>query len=260
MRVLRISHSAVVDAWRGREAELRRRGDHVRVLTAAVWDEGGRDVRPSPTPDEELETARTYGHHPALFLYDPRALWRVLGERWDVLDIHEEPVALATAEILAVRAARRVADALQGHRPAPRAPYLLYSAQNLLKRYPWPFRALERVALRHAGAVVTCNHDAARIVRYKGARGLVERIPLGLDTTRFTPAERDDDPTPGRVRVGYAGRLTAQKGVDVLLEAVARDGSLDLVVAGAGPEEARLRQSAAPLGDRVTFLGPLDTE
>ncbi|MFI2103199.1 glycosyltransferase [Isoptericola sp. NPDC019693] len=272
MRVLRISHSAVVDAWRGREAELRRRGDHVRVLTAAVWDEGGRDVRPAPLPGEDLETARTVGRHPALFLYDPRVLWRALGERWDVLDIHEEPVALATAEVLAVRAARRAADRLRGHRPGRPAPYLLYSAQNLLKRYPWPFRALETAALRGAAAVVTCNHDAARVVRYKGARGLVERIPLGLDTTVFSPA---DDPghgghgghgehraglrAPGRVRVGYAGRLTAQKGVDVLLAAVARDGSLDLVVAGAGPEEARLRQAAAPLGDRVDFLGPLDT-
>jgi len=263
MRVLRISHSAVVDAWRGREAELRRQGDHVRVLTAAVWDEGGRDVRPAPGPDEELETARTFGRHPALFLYDPRALWRVLGERWDVLDIHEEPVALATAEILGVRAARRLVDAARGRRTRP-APYLLYSAQNLLKRYPWPFRALEAAALRGAAAVVTCNHDAARIVRYKGARGLVERIPLGLDTTAFSPGgdrpEQSGPRTPGRVRVGYAGRLTAQKGVDVLLAAVARDESLDLVVAGAGPLEARLRESAAPLGDRVTFLGPLDTE
>ncbi|MFE5334556.1 glycosyltransferase [Isoptericola sp. NPDC056573] len=263
MRVLRISHSAVVDAWRGREAELRRRGDHVRVLTAAVWDEGGRDVRPVPGPGEELETARTFGRHPALFLYDPRALWRVLGERWDVLDIHEEPVALATAEILGLRAARRLVDAARGRR-AGRAPYLLYSAQNLLKRYPWPFRALEAAALRGAAAVVTCNHDAARIVRYKGARGLVERIPLGLDTTVFSPGgdrpEGRGPRTPGRVRVGYAGRLTAQKGVDVLLAAVARDDALDLVVAGAGPQEARLRGAAAPLGDRVTFLGPLDTE
>ncbi|SKC37563.1 glycosyltransferase [Krasilnikoviella flava] len=260
MRVLRISHSAVVDAWRGREVELRRHGDHVRVLTAAVWDEGGRDVRPSPAPDEELETARTLGRHPALFLYDPRALWRVLGEPWDVLDIHEEPVALATAEILGLRAVRRFVDAARGRRARP-APYLLYSAQNLLKRYPWPFRALEAAALRGAAAVVTCNHDAARIVRYKGARGLVQRIPLGLDTTRFTPSTaRADDPAPGRVRVGYAGRLTTQKGVDVLLAAVARDESLGLVVAGAGPEEVRLRRAAAPLGDRVTFLGPLDTD
>lgn len=262
MRVLRISHSAVVDAWRGREAELRRRGDHVRVLTAAVWDEGGRDVRPSPGPDEELETARTLGRHPALFLYDPRVLWRVLGEPWDVLDIHEEPVALATAEVLTVRAARRVVDTLRARRPGRPAPYLLYSAQNLLKRYPWPFRALEAAALRGAAAVVTCNHDAARIVRYKGARGLVKRIPLGLDTTVFSPAPDAERGTraPGRVRVGYAGRLTAQKGVDVLLAAVAQDESLELVVAGAGPEEARQRQVAAPLGRRVDFLGPLDTE
>ncbi|MFE6971567.1 glycosyltransferase [Isoptericola sp. NPDC057653] len=261
MKVLRVSHSAVVDAWRERERELRRSGDTVRVLTAAVWDEGGRDVRPAPRAGEELETAATLGRHPALFLYDPRVLWRLFGERWDVLDIHEEPVALATAEVLAVRAVRRLVDTLRGRRPGRLAPFLLYSAQNLLKRYPLPFRALESAALRRAAAVVTCNHDAARIVRYKGAQGLVTRIPLGVDTRLFSPSAAPAERRPGgRVRVGYAGRLTAQKGVDVLLAAVADDPGLELVVAGAGPEEARLRRLGAPLAGRAVFLGPLDTE
>ncbi|WP_277209472.1 glycosyltransferase [Isoptericola croceus] len=260
MRILRISHSAVVDAWREREVEMRRQGDEVRVVTAAVWDEGGRDVSPRAQRGEDLVTARTVGHHPALFLYDPVVLWRALGEPWDVLDVHEEPVALATAEVLAIRAARRVVDTVRRRRPSAPAPYFLYSAQNLLKRYPWPFRRLERSALRHAAGVVTCNHDAARIMRYKGARGAVERIPLGVDTTLFSPSDADLAGTAGpQVRVGYAGRLTTQKGVSVLIEAVARDARLDLVVAGAGPEQERLRQQAASLGGRVQLLGPLET-
>ena len=49
------------------------------------------------------------------------------------------------------------------------------------------------------------------------------------------------------------GRLSPEKGVDVLLKAF--DG--DLVIAGSGPEEARLRSLASP---QVRFLGHVDRD
>ncbi len=76
MRVLRISHSGVVDAWRERERALRRRGVELRLLTAREWDEAGALVRLEPRADEPVEGVRTWGTHPALFVYDPRPLWR----------------------------------------------------------------------------------------------------------------------------------------------------------------------------------------
>jgi glycosyltransferase involved in cell wall biosynthesis/GT2 family glycosyltransferase len=264
MKVLRVSHSAVVDAWRERERELRSAGVDVRLLSARAWDEGGVPVRLEPRPGEPVRGVRTLGTHPALFVYDPRPLWRALGQHWDVLDVHEEPFALATAEILTLRRLR----ALLSRRPAP--PYVLYSAQNLRKRYPWPFRWLEAVALRGAAGVSVCNAEAGRIVRDKGARGEVAVVPLGVDPAAFSPAPGpatapdvpadDAVPTPagGRLRVGYAGRLAAHKGVAVLLDAVAADDRLHLVVAGDGPDRAALEARARRLGDLVTFAGPLD--
>ena len=57
----------------------------------------------------------------------------------------------------------------------------------------------------------------------------------------------------------YAGRLTKEKGSDLLAEsflrAHERDPRLHLLLAGGGPEEDELR---ARLGDRATFLGWLD--
>ncbi len=167
-----------------------------------------------------MQGIRTLGSHPALFVYDPRALWRLLGEPWDVLDIHEEPFALATAEILALRALRR-----------QRAPYVVYSAQNLDKRLPAPFRALERAVLRGARAVSVCNAAAGEILQHRGFAGVPDVIPLGVDV----PASRPARSAAGRV-VGYAGRLADHKGVDVLLDAVAALPDVRLLVAGAGPD------------------------
>lgn len=245
MRVLRISHSAVVDAWRERERALRDLGVEVELLSAEQWDEGGTMVRLQPRPDEPVTGVRTLGSHPALFVYDPRRLWRALGEPWDVIDIHEEPFALATAEVLAIRALRR-----------SRAPFSLYSAQNLTKRYPIPFRWIEKWALRHAAGLDVCNSEAGRICQDKGFPGAPTLIPLGIDTSQFRTVSV---PRREGIAVGYAGRLAAHKGVTVLLEAIAGDQRLSLHLAGAGPQEAELRHRADELGlgTRVTFHGSL---
>ncbi|GAA4287443.1 glycosyltransferase [Georgenia daeguensis] len=272
MRVLRISHSAVVDAWRERERAVRRRGIDVRLLSARRWDGGGAQVPLGPRAGEDVAGVATLGRHPALFLYDPRPVWRALGEHWDVLDIHEEPFALATAEVLLLRALRR-----------RRPPYLLYSAQNIDKRYPLPFRLLERRALTGASAVSVCNSAAGAIVRRKGFPGTADIVPLGVDTAAFAvghddgpadapggdgPAEApgEDGPDDGgaapRVRAGYVGRLAPHKGVDVLLDAVAGDPRLTLTIAGSGPDAGRVRDRIATLGlaDRVVMAGHVPHE
>ncbi len=250
VRVLRVSHSAVVDAWRERERLLRRDGIDVRILSARVWDEAGMPVRLVARPGEPVEGVATWGRHPALFLFDPRPVWRALGEPWDVIDLHEEPFALATAEVLLLRALR-----------ARHTPYLLYSAQNLDKRYPWPFRALARRALRHAAGVSVCNEAAGDLVVRRGFPGRPAVIPLGLDPAIFAPdLARRPPARSGPVVVGYAGRLAAHKGVEVLLEAALRQPAIVLRLAGSGPDEARLQDRVTALGlaERVSFVGALD--
>jgi glycosyltransferase involved in cell wall biosynthesis/GT2 family glycosyltransferase len=251
MRVLRISHSAVVTAWRGREAALRDRGMTVRTLSARRWEEGGRDVDLEPQPGEDVVGVRTLGRHPNVFLYDPRPVWRALGEDWDVLDLHEEPAALATAEVLLLRALRR-----------SRVPYVLYSAQNLAKRYPPPFRWWERGALRHAGAVSVCNSEAGDVLRAKGLTAPAHVIGLGVEPPEGAGSTQDAGVVGAAApaRTGYVGRLLApHKGLDVLLDAAEADPRLHVAIAGAGPHEAALRRRAAgpALAGRVTFHGHL---
>lgn len=246
MRVLRISHSGVVDSWRERERVARTLGTEVHSVTARRWDTAGRAVALTPHRGEDVEGVHTWGTHPALFVYDPRPLWRLLGQDWDLLDLHEEPFALATAEVLVLRALR-----------GSRVPYLLYSAQNIPKRYPIPFRWLERGALRHAHAASVCNSQAGRILRSKGLTGRAKVVGLGLDTSHFCPAA-GPRPADGRTRVGYVGRLAPHKGVDVLIGAVARDDRYALVVAGAGPQkEHLLRLSQKEAAGRIDFVGSL---
>ncbi|MFQ5719569.1 MAG: glycosyltransferase [Acidobacteriota bacterium] len=65
----------------------------------------------------------------------------------------------------------------------------------------------------------------------------------------------------GRVLVGFVGRLAPQKGVDLLLDAVAQAGDrFAVVLIGGGPLAGELRRQAAgsALRGRVHFAGPCD--
>ncbi|HVO55774.1 MAG TPA: glycosyltransferase [Solirubrobacterales bacterium] len=92
-------------------------------------------------------------------------------------------------------------------------------------------------------------------------RGRIGRWERGVDLERFDPAKADRQAYPGEIKVLYAGRLTREKGVDLLAESFLRahrsDPRLHLLLAGGGPEEDELREK---LGESATFLGWLGGE
>jgi glycosyltransferase involved in cell wall biosynthesis/predicted metal-dependent phosphoesterase TrpH len=90
----------------------------------------------------------------------------------------------------------------------------------------------------------------------------VLRWDRGVDTSRFDPALRDESLLAGtdeRVNVLYAGRITREKGAELLadtfLAAREHDPRLHLVLAGGGPEQERLRER---IGEHASFLGWLE--
>ncbi len=89
----------------------------------------------------------------------------------------------------------------------------------------------------------------------------IGRWERGVDSERFVPGKRDPGARPDEITVLYAGRLTREKGVELLAESFLRaraaEPRLRLLLAGGGPEEAELR---ARLGAHATFLGWLEGE
>ncbi len=89
----------------------------------------------------------------------------------------------------------------------------------------------------------------------------VLRWDRGVDTSRFHPTLRRESLLPGALNVLYSGRITREKGVELLADAFllahAREPRLHLVLAGGGPEQERLRER---LGEHASFLGWLEGE
>jgi len=128
-------------------------------------------------------------------------------------------------------------------------------------------RLARGVLLRQATVCVGNSAPAAaRFVELGAARDRVFCAPHSTNVAPLHAVARerfDARPSDGRLTVLHVGRLIPRKGVDRLLRAVAvarRDASLRLVLAGSGPEEARLRRLAEALDIEadVEFRGFID--
>lgn len=224
---------------------MRRASVEVTLVSPRRWNEGGAVV-PLEEAEEWVVPARTIGRHPYLFFYNPLPIARLLlTQRFDVIDVHEEPASLAAFELRLLAWLR--------HR---RTPMLMYGAQNLEKRYPLPFRWIERGSFRRTAAVYPCNRQAGEIFVRRGFRGIVHQLPLGVPVAQV-PLAPFDESASGLV-VGYVGRLEEHKGVQVLLRTlVALPSHCRLQVVGDGSYREVLERMADQLevGDRVEFLG-----
>jgi glycosyltransferase involved in cell wall biosynthesis len=167
------------------------------------------------------------------------------------------PPERAVARLAASGRFRAVVAGLSGRVALPaaylgartvRVPFVLWAT---IWRHPrTPAHALSYLPLRHiyrhADAVATYGPHVSAYVRAKGARTVVE-APQAADAAFWeAPAE------PARrapFQALFAGRLAAEKGVDVLLAAWRRAALPDaaLVLAGDGP--------LAPAGDALA-VGP----
>ena len=109
---------------------------------------------------------------------------------------------------------------------------------------------------RQCGHVLTPSPASDESVARWGSSATASGAGDAASTRALDPVHAARDAFPGEIKVIYAGRLTMEKGVDLLADsfitAHRRDPRLHLLLAGGGPEEGMLRER---LGDRATFLG-----
>lgn len=134
---------------------------------------------------------------------------------------------------------------------------------------PGPGRDVLTAAALASSSVVAISRAVASCVR-PPVRNRVAVVPVAVDVQRFHPGPADPQvrarlaDEPDAPLVGMVGRVDPEKGVDVVVRALAllrgEAARAHLVIVGApglddGEYAAEVRAAAAPLGGRVRFAG-----
>lgn len=245
MKVLMVSKACCVAAYRRKLEEMACLGIDLTLVVPPYWQQAGRRIPLEPGHTEGYRLvvlpAAFNGHFHLHFYPGLRDL--LADVQPDLVHLDEEPYDFVTFH--GARLAHRVG-----------AKVVFFTWQNLRRRLPPPFTLFQRSIFRQAAGALAGNAEAISILRERGWQGPTELLPqFGVDETLFCPAP-ETSKDASSFHIGYAGRLVPEKGLPVLLEAVAHlQGDWCLTLVGEGPQRAELEAQAWQLGiaERVEF-------
>jgi glycosyltransferase involved in cell wall biosynthesis len=248
-------------------AALASRGHHVEVLTTNVDGRGTLSVPVGIPVEAERGVEFTYyrvqwprGYKMSSSL--ARALWRRASE-FDVVHVH----SLYLWHGLAAGVAARRLGIPYVIRPHGTLDPFHVARHRIRKAVYW--QLVESRNVSHAAGVHFTSEMEAEHARAAGLRCRAFVVPLGIDVDSCNQSadglalSSTYPQLAGKTLVTFIGRLTAKKGLDLLLDAFrsAANGKRDAHLLVAGPDDeglaVALRRQASELGigERLTVLG-----
>ena len=114
-----------------------------------------------------------------IILHSYKERWRAFLDagRFDAIYVHNEPYALAAAQICRANAATL------------RVPFGFYSAQNILKHYPPPFNWLERMVYKQKLLCLSNHRGCRRSSSGQEIPGSFHGLPASARSLPFTVRE-----------------------------------------------------------------------
>jgi glycosyltransferase involved in cell wall biosynthesis len=254
LRVLFVSHTYVVGVNQGKLDAIAATGEaEVGLLAPAKWQAlawGKRFNIENPYPRIRLYPAKVWfeGKVGAYF-YPPWLLQRAIADFCpDVIQVEQEVFSLCAFEV-----------ALWAK--LTRKPLVLFCWENMDRHLSKLRQWVRQFVLNTTQLIIAGNQEGEALLRQWGYTGPIEVMPqMGVDTALFNPQQRKLNDNPPLV-VGFVGRLSHQKGIDVLIAALGqlRDRGRDcqVILCGSGTEEETLRQAAQEhnVADLIVWRG-----
>jgi glycosyltransferase involved in cell wall biosynthesis len=221
LRLLTVGHSYVV-------ALNRRLPNEIARVTGGRWQVSAvapeyvraelRDIAVEHDAKElcRLEVVGLYAtRHLHVMAFGLR-LREILRQGWDMVHIYQEPYIVA------------------GWQTAwwtPKStPLVFFTAQNISKKYPPPFSAMERYCLDRCAGWIACGNTVTDALLQKGYGTRPHRtIGFGVDTDLFRPDKERRERMQQRLGwdgsvpvIAFLGRLTPEKGLTLLTSVLDR--------------------------------------
>jgi glycosyltransferase involved in cell wall biosynthesis len=184
-----------------------------------------------------------------LFVYGHR-LRELMRENCDLVHCWEEPYILAGAQAASW---------------TPReVPFVFWTMQNLVKRYPPPFSLIEKYCFHRCAGWFGSGRLVVEAMRSRGHGAKPHRVmQIGVDADLFRPNTAAREATrirlgwdsPTLPMVGFVGRFIEGKGLALMMRALDRIREpWRALFIGGGPLEPSLRAWAARHDDRIRIV------
>jgi len=247
MKLLVAGHSLVIDANRKFWASFAFENKcEVDLIAPKNWSSNlSKELKflkvESDTPLHAIYPLKT--HLPgngSVFFYNPFQLFKVLNnQKYDALYLNQETWAISTIVFILIKF-----FSINRH-----SPLYLCVAQNLKKDKLKFLHPYERIISRFVHAFLYCSEEVKEVLQWKGIQTKCIYFPLPYDDSSY----KANLPSIGPVfKLGYLGRISEDKGIRVLLNAIEQipQGQIKLILAGAGPlaQEAQSRNFVEYLG------------
>lgn len=267
LRVLIVSHAYVVGVNQGKLNAIAETGEaEVGLLAPSNWKALEWDrLLPLENPYPKLHLYSAPVTSPGkggAHLYAPWDLWRVLNDfKPDILQVEEEVFSLSTFEL-----------AIWSR--LTKTPMVVFGWENLERQLSAPRRWICQFVFNTVKAIIPGNQDGANIMRQWGYSGLLEVMPqMGVDPNFFSCQERKATAQAASFEVndrpfsiGYLGRLSHAKGIDLIFAAVRelrqRGLSVCVTLCGSGADQEILKQEAEnqQVADLIIWRGAVRHE
>ncbi|MFN4217262.1 MAG: glycosyltransferase family 4 protein [Brevinematales bacterium] len=222
MRILFIWHAAVEKEYRKLLWKMAEKGHEVSLVTAHRWTESSRDQYfKFQLEDSSLEVYPLFvmfrNHIRSFFFVNIfRMIAIVTRMKPDVVYLKEEPYSIAAWQwVWVVRLF------------SPRSAIVIESDENLEGNHPFFYRWIERYVLCHTQGLASVPTAGFDLYRRKGFQGKQFKTSYFVNREIFHPvslkeAQEIFPEIQGEdLKIGYVGRVTPEKGLDTVLEALA---------------------------------------
>jgi glycosyltransferase involved in cell wall biosynthesis len=243
MKLLLLWHAGTVPQYLDRYRALERYFDDVTVVVPEGWKEVQKYPPPSSVgADTQIQPLSCwFSYHPYTILY--QGLGALIERKApDVIYVHEEPPALSAAQA-AFHARRR------------KTPLLLDSALINKIGYAWGGNVLEQFVYSVADIVYYRNGQCRQTLRERGCPESKLRGPMpnGVSERTFSPvssteasnflmeavdgdlravAGKEAHSQEQPLRVGFAGRICYEKGIDDLILLARKEKEIEVFFCG----------------------------
>lgn len=264
MKILFTWHAAVEPEYRKLFDAIAASGHDLTVIAPDIWYEGGK------AQTLQADLAGNYKLLALHIIFKNRLkgffysnIFRIAREikalRPDVVHIFEEPYALSSLQFTALSKVF-----------SSESKILVESFENIFIKQKFPYSLFEKAVLKMSDCIIAIPGEGKAIWESKCFRGELRQVPVGLDEGLFKKIEGI---TKGfeflasreRIRIAYIGRLTRDKGIDLLIEAASmlqKDGlEFELLIVGSGDKEPFKRLAMEKgIDQKVFFHGPVDSK